>query len=173
MGRTTRSISIKEEIWNQALEQTDNLSQTIEQLLQKHVLHQETSSQPEPYNLLNRSELTDKQHRAVKKLIEKEISEITLESFRNLVLDEGLYHRRDFIKKAVQRIDRDPMVPFKLSGGSFHQKSIRCRCGAVSEPLALENGCCPKCGLQLIDLGEGENDDPTVEVLWAREFTRR
>lgn len=165
MGRTTRSISIKEEIWNQALEQTDNLSKTIEQLLQKHVLHQEPGSKQQPYNLLNRSELTRKQRRAVKKLIQKEISEITLESFRNLVLDEGLYNRRDFIKKAVQRIDRDPRVPFELSGGSFRQKSIRCRCGAVSEPLALENGCCPKCSLQLIDLGEGENEGSTVEVL--------
>lgn len=163
MGRITRSVRVEEELWNQAKEKAGSrkLSDKIEELLEDWVGYEEDSPQ-EDTDLLAKSNLTEKQEKSVRLLLKNGHGEIGIQRFMQVVRREGIYDRKDFIKKAVKKISKDDYGLYKKEGGSLQVQEIQCSCGAKIKATALNEGNCVKCSSQLIDM---EEDDSGIKVI--------
>ena len=158
MSKITRSLTIEEEVWNQALEKAGSrkLSQKIEEMLKDYVDYDE-EQEFQDTDILEKSGLSEKQKSAVRLLLREEKSKISLGKFTNLLRQEGIYDRADFIKKAAQRISKDDYGLYEKEGGKLVVQNIQCYCGSSSSPLVLDEGRCLKCGTKLLDWEEEED----------------
>jgi len=163
MAKTTRSLTIEEEVWNQAKEKAGSrkLSPKIEEML-KDWIDYEGDQTHDDTDILEKAGITDKQKKAVRILLQKEKGEIGIQSFMQLVKREGIYDRRDFIEKAVKRISKDDYAPYKKQGRKMVAQDIQCYCGAATSATALDEGKCVKCGTRLLDL---EEEDSGLKVV--------
>jgi len=160
MGKITRSLTVDEEVWNQAKEKAGSrkLSPKIEEMLRDWTDYEEGEDEHQDTDILEKSTLTEKQKKAVRLLLQKDKGEVGIQSFMQLVKREGIYDRRDFIKKAVKRISKDEFTPYEKEGGKIVVQDIRCFCGSAMSATALDEGKCVKCGTRLIDIEEEESD---------------
>jgi hypothetical protein len=156
VGKITRSLTVEEEVWEQAKQKAGSrkLSPKIEELLKDWVDYDEDTDQHQDTDILEKSNLSEKQKEAVRLLIQQERGDIGVQSFTKLVMREGIYDRRDFIKKAVKRISKDDYTPYKKDGGKLVAQDLQCYCGAATKASALDEGKCVNCGTRLIELEE-------------------
>jgi hypothetical protein len=159
MGKITRSLTIEEEVWNQAKEKAGSrkLSPKIEEMLKEWVDYEE-EQEHEDTDLLQKSSLTDKQKKAVRILLREGKGKIGIQSFMKLVRREGIYDRRDFVKKALKRISKDDYGLYQKEGSHLVVQDIQCHCGSKIKANALDEGKCVNCGIQLVDLEEEESE---------------
>ena len=159
MSKITRSLTIEEEVWNKAREKAGSrkLSSKIEEMLKDYTDYDEEEDGYQDTDILEKSGLSEKQKSAVRLLLREGKSQISLGEFTQLLREEGIYDRSDFIKKAVQRISKDDYGLFEKEGSKLVVQNIQCYCGSSSSPLVLDEGRCLECGTQLLDLEEEED----------------
>jgi hypothetical protein len=158
MAKITRSLTVDEKVWNQAKKKAGSrkLSPKIEEML-KDWINYEDEDEHQDTDLLEKSSLTEKQKKAVRLLLQEDRTEIGIQSFMQFVKREGIYDRRDFIKKAVKRISKDEFTPYKKEGSQIVVQEIQCFCGSAMSATALDEGKCVKCGTRLLELEEEES----------------
>ena len=162
MSKVTRSITVEQQIWKKAMEKAGhgNLSDEIEKLLQEYA-DVKDREMVEDIDILERSNLSKGQKETVRTMLREKKAQINIQQFGSLVKENGIYGRRDFIKKAIQNISKDERSLYEKKGDELLVQQIKCGCGSKVSPIALE-GKCRNCGRQLVDLKKEDEDFEVV-----------
>lgn len=162
------STSIDDEVWEEAMEQVkkngdESLSAVIEDYLRDYA--DVDDEMPDEDLFLQNSELSEKQKKIVKELIRTGKSGIEIQKLAGKIKRKGIYDRRDFVKNAVERIDKDKTIPYALHGSKLKALNLRCSCGSEFSVTGLsKDGTCPGCGTILIKLDEPHTSN-SVQVI--------
>lgn len=161
-----RCFECPEELWNEAkykLSQTnyDSMSEALRTKL-REISELEAPSKEK--GILEMVDFSNKQEKVTKYLIKEQISNESLSFLISKIEEEGIYNRDDYVKRALEKISRADIIPFKKEGRSIVSKEIKCTCGSKIEASGLgnSNGNCPKCGRNIIDLSK---KDMGLEVI--------
>jgi len=154
--RTRHNITIEQEIWEEVEEAygSGNISQKIEQLLTQN-LGKKIDDYDEPENMLDAAQLTEKQGKLVKNLINNGRSSIGFDNLRQFCGSRNIYTRTDHIKNAVKALSNSDYIPYQYDDGSLKQIGLQCsKCDTVVYPTQLgkAEGNCPSCNQTIIDL---------------------
>lgn len=153
----TQTISIDEDLWDDAKETYDNVSGKISELLDEDL--ERNSDKQRPADIIKNSSLTDRQKQVAKEMIKEGISEKTGTQMSSFLESKG-FNRSDYRRKFKNAIDIDEKIPFEKGEdrGSVQATDYLCDCDCVMTPktLSQNDGECLTCGRRIVDLGESE-----------------
>lgn len=156
------NISVDEEVWEKSVEKIGkgNVSQKIEDLLIEFLDGDvETSNKSEDIDILDHADLTEKQERLIRELIRENKKSIGLGEASRFADAKGVYSRKDYVKQAIKKIDKEQYSLYKMVGDSLEAEVVTCReCGQKINAALLSNheGDCPNCGTGILDLSQEE-----------------
>ena len=148
-----KSFQCPDSRWQKAKEKIekskyDSLSDFLRKSLRDFVGDDENKEVKERLHIVERSGLSDKQKRLVRKLVSESVQDISLGSLLDFSKRHNVYTRSDYVKNAVKRIDRSN-IPYNVSGNSkLEDSKLKCKCGAefFFHVLGSWDGVCKACG---------------------------
>jgi hypothetical protein len=154
-----RSISIDDELWEKAKEQYGDrkVSEKIRQLIRKD-LNENTDSKL-PLDIVESSDLTNKQKHVVRSLIEKGVSEKNEAQWNNFIESQGI-KRKDYKEKCHGAITQSDQIPYKSKGRQgVKSVEVQCRCDAsvYVHQLSKTDGKCPNCDRRIVKINMEKN----------------
>lgn len=155
-----RSFDVDESTWKEAQNkiQTTKYSNLSEALRDKirNIAEISDIKDSSGNTIIEIGNFTNKMEKSIILLFNKSISKEPVKRISTMIKNNGIYSRRNHIKSVLERISNSEILPFELENGYLISKELKCSCGSSFFPKAISknDGYCPSCGKQIIDLSE-------------------
>lgn len=151
-----KSFDCPDQDWEKALDNIqktkyDSISEALREKI-RDVADIEIEETEKETKFLDEVSLSDKQEKLFRKLIEEKVSKNNARQLMAFCEENNIYDRKDYVKRAVQKIDKS-FLPYNSYSGGVKSQKMKCSCKTSFNVTALSNsdGKCPNCGKNFID----------------------